>query len=646
MLRRCLEKDAHRRLQHIGDAVIEINETLNVPANEPPLGVPDAVESRSASWRSKAIYSITGLIIGAIAVALILRNYAPHSEQVLHTTQRSVILLPEDQTLALSRSGPLGWAHPSLTLSPDGSHLVYVANVGETTQLFVRLMNEFQARPIPGTEGAFCPFFSPDGRWVGFLTNDKLKKVSILGGDPEILCDARNPRGGSWGDDDTICFGESQGVSIAQVPASGGRVIHLVGRVESDDRSIYQYNKLDVLPGGKWVLFSGNGNIGIVCLETGEQKILDEKGYYARYLPTGHLVYTRAGVLVTAPFDLATLKVAGDSVPVLENILLDSAYNTVQYTFSNNGLFVYVPGGDTSKCIPAWVNRQNKTELLPMPAQIYGTPKLSPDGKHLAIEVNAGAKQDVYIYDIATGRSMRLTLKGSNISPVWTPDGRRVTFLRYMEKQEKWSLFWKPVDGSGQAELLYSSQYASVPTSWSPDGNRLAFFGRRPTTKGDVWVLPLEGAREPECIIATEFAEWAPAFSPDGRYIAYTSDKDGKFQVYVRPYPDNDWVRLISDDFGEEPIWSPKGDELFYRNGDKWMAVSISTEPQFTSGIPQVLFEGPFNNVSGISYDVAPDGQRFLVLQPQYDDSQVRELRVVTNWFEELKQLVPLPEAP
>jgi Tol biopolymer transport system component len=157
---------------------------------------------------------------------------------------------------------------------------------------------------------------------------------------------------------------------------------------------------------------------------------------------------------------------------------------------------------------------------------------------------------------------------------------------------------------------------------------------------GGVWILALEGPREPELIFDTEDSAWAPAFSPDGRYIAYTSDRDGKFQVYVRPYPDNDWVRQISDDFGEEPVWSPKGDKLFYRNGDKWMVVSISTQPQFTPGTPQVLFEGPFNNVPYLSYDVAPDG-RFLVFQPEHDDSKVRELHVVTNWFDELKHLVP-----
>jgi Tol biopolymer transport system component len=288
------------------------------------------------------------------------------------------------------------------------------------------------------------------------------------------------------------------------------------------------------------------------------------------------------------------------------------------------------------------VNRQKEKEpeLLPMPARIYSVPRLSPDGKQLAIVVGRG-KKDIYVYDVATGRATRLTLEGSNNSPVWTPDGKRVTFSRHRYGEEEWSIFWKPVDGSGDAELLYSNRYISAPSSWSPNGKRLAFYYvSHPTTGHDVWILPLEGTREPECIAGTEFMEAGPAFSPDGRYIAYCSDQDARVQVYVRPYPGKDWVRQISDDFGEEPIWSPKGDELFYRNGDKWMVVSISTEPEFTAGTPQVLFEGPFNNVPGISYDVTPDGQRFLVLQPEYDDSQVTELHVVTNWFEELKSKI------
>jgi serine/threonine-protein kinase len=641
LLRRCLEKDSRQRLQHIGDAVIEINETLNVPVNAPPLSVSIVGESRSASWRSRIIYCVVGLIIVAIVVGIALRNSNPRSspEQVLPSGQRTLIKLPDNQTLGLSRSTPLGFAQPAIALSPDGSSLVYVADNGKTTQLFVRLMNEFQARPIPGTENAFCPFFSPDGRWVGFFTKDKLKKVSLLGGEPEPLCDARNPRGASWGDDDTICFADYQGETLTQISAAGGTTALVVAGIERSTAG--SYYEPEILPGGKWVLFSSrDGDIAVVSPKTGEKRILIKNGYLARYLPIGHLVYARGGVLMAVPFDLAALKVAGDSVPVLEKVLLDSTHRTVQYTFSGNGLLVYVPGDDMARSIPVFVDRQNKTEPLPMPAQIYGTPKLSPDGKQLAIVVGPEGKQDIYVYDVATGRSMRLTLEGSNKSPVWTPGGERIIFARRTKGQEEQVMFWKSVDGSDESELLHSSEYYLFPGSWSPNSKVLSYYEICPATGSDILALTVESTREPELIVGTEATEWGPAFSPDGRWIAYTSDRDGNSQVYILPYPDNDWVRPISDDFGEEPVWSPKGDKLFYRNGDKWMAVSISTESEFTMGTPKVLFEGPYKNVPGISYDVAPDG-RFLVLQPEIDDSEVRELHVVTNWFDELKRLVP-----
>jgi serine/threonine-protein kinase len=641
MLRRCLEKKPRQRLQHIGDAVIEINETLNMPANAPPLSGSPEGYSRSVLRRLGVACALAGLIVGAIAVGIALKSFISlsPSERGPMPTQRWEINLPENQTLALSRSTPLGWAQPSIALSPDGSHLVYVADIGKTTQLFVRLINEFQTRPIPGTEGAFSPFFSPDSRWVGFFTKDKLKKVSLLGGDSVELCEARNPRGASWGTDGAIIFAEDQGTKLTQVPAAAGAATPLiVGTKQLPENS---YGNPEILPGGKWALFSRGNTIKLISLETGEIKILVEDGYQASYLPTGHLVYARAGVLEAVRFDLATLKRTGDAVPVLEQVLLDSTYGTVQYTISGNGLLVYVPGDDTAKTIPNWVNQDGTIEApLPMRAQIYGTPKLSPDGKQLAIVVGAKGNRDIYVYDVATGTSTRLTLKGNNLTPVWTPDGKRVTFLRHVQGDEKSSIFWKSGDGSGEAELLHSnsSQDISVPYSWSPNGEFLAI--HQQGKPGGICILALEGPREPKLISDTEIDGWAPAFSPDGRWIAYTSVRDGKFQVYVRPYPDNDWMRQISDDFGEEPVWSAKGGELFYRNGDKWMVVPVSTEPEFIAGTPRVLFEGPFNNVPYLSYDVAPDG-RFLVLDPEYDDSEVRELHVVTNWFEELKRLVP-----
>jgi Tol biopolymer transport system component len=374
-----------------------------------------------------------------------------------------------------------------------------------------------------------------------------------------------------------------------------------------------------------------------VSLDTMEKKLLVKDVHYARYVPTGHLIYARAGAIEAVPFSLTTLEVTGTPAPVLEQVLLDSVSGTAQFAFSNNGLLVYAPGADVGRSIPAWVDRQGNVEPLPMPAQIYGTFKLSPDGKRLAILMRE-LQYNVYIYDLARGTGIKLTVEGDNYYPIWTPNGERVVFSRRRDADEQWDILWAPADGSGETELLCSSKSRLAPCSLSSDGKLLALYiGNR-----DIWVLPLEGQHELEPLLGTEFMEVFPAFSPDGQWIAYASDRDGKLQIYVRPYPAMNKVWQVSYHLGEEPIWSPNGDELFYRSVDnKWMVVSISTEPEFVHGTPQVLFEGPYSNVSGLSYDVAPDGQRFLVLQSQYDDSQVRELHVVTNWFEELKRLVP-----
>ena len=503
------------------------------------------------------------------------------------------------------------------------------------------MVSQFEIRPVPATEGALAPFFSPDGQSVGFFTEDKLKMVSLLGGEPVVLCDAINPKGGCWGTDGTIYFADKEGRRLSRIIATGSvERLKVVAEPAEQDDSRYEYPSL--LPGEKEMLLSSRSSTILFTLETREKKILVKDGQNAHYVPTGHLVYTRAGAIEAVPFDIATLQVTGPSVPVLEDVVLDSRHGTAQFGFSSGGLLVYVPGNDTAKSIPVLVDRRGNFEALAMRAQIYGPPKLSPDGKRLAIVV-VEPQSNVYVYDIVSGKETRLTLEGNNTCPAWTPDGRRITFSSDRQGEGKgMNLFWKPVDGSGNAELLHSSQYGLYQCSWSANGKLLTFVHRHPTTGNDIWVLSLEGGREPELVIGTEFAdEWGPTFSPDGRWIAYISDKDGKYQVYVQPYPALDRVWQISDDFGEEPIWSPKGDELFYRDGDKWMVVSISTEPEFAAGTPQLLFEGPYHNIPGVSYDVTPDGQSFLMLQPEYDDSAVRELHVVLNWFDELKRLVP-----
>jgi len=641
LLRRCLTKDLSRRLQHMGDVVIELDETLNAPPEDSDIIEPLASRLRRIVWRVGIACSLAGLTIGLITATLFFRNSEiPTSARTgSGQVRRFSITLPENHVLFF-QSSVFGSRRPAFVVSADGSRLVYVARVGQTVQLFERRIGRFASKPIPGTNTAVAPFFSPDGESVGFFNDEGyLKVVSLLGGEPVTLCSKASQSGGSWGSDGMIYFFIND-VGLARVPATGGDP-ELLGTESEPAKGNYP----QILPGCKDVLITSGDRVSIFSLETRKSKLLVPDGYYGRYIPTGHLVYARAGAIEAVPFSLITREVTGRPVPVLEGIQLNSVMRTAQFAFSHEGLLVYVPGGDIRKTIPTWVDREGNVESLAMPARSYGALKLSPDGKRLAISAIED-KINIYIYDITQKREIRLTKEGDNTHPLWTPDGRRVLFNHRSEKTEGLlNLFWAPSDGSGEAELLASS--GGSPWSWSPDGKWLAVHGDggHPETSLDLSVLSMENLGEQKVILETEWTEFGPSFSPDGRWIAYSSNRGGgNYQLYVQPYPAMDRIIPISRESGEEPIWSRSGDELFYRNKNKWMVVSISTEPEFVAGSPEVLFEGPYGQVGGLSYDAAPDGQRFMVLLPEHDDSNVRELHVVTNWFEELKELAPSTE--
>jgi serine/threonine-protein kinase len=634
LLWRCLAKDLRRRLQHLGDAVLELDETLNVPPDKPGVAEPTVKVDWRRRWWSAIAFSLAGIIVGLIGARIFLDDSGRQSLDTATdvTTRRTVITLPEDQVLGFYQATTFGLRRPAFALSPDGSRLVYVAPTGETTQLFERLINRYEVRPIPGTDGASLPSFSPDGQSVGFFVKEQLKTVSLLGGDPVTLCEVDLFSGAGWSDDGMIYFTKQGGLS--RVAEDGGEIEFLDTQFDHPLGGFPQ-----VLPGGKAVLISSlQGEAVHVSLETMEKTLLVKDILYARYVPTGHLVYVRAGALWAVPLSLATLKITGPSVPVIEKILSDSLYGSAQFAFSNDGTLVYVPGGDTGVSTPTWIDRQRKAppQELKMPAQVYGTPKLSPDGQRLAIRVNE-LRSSVYVYDIATGMPSRFTLEGDEVGYVWTPDGSKVVFSCVKEEENEWNLLCAQADGSGKSELLYSAQSRLSPASWYPDGNRLMLYsnGRSLT------VLSVDEPRVLEPVCTTDFAIYQEVLSPDGKHIAYAARTEGDFNVYVSTYPEFDRTIRISPEFGEEPLWSNEGNELFYRNRDKWMVVPISIEPEFIAGTPEVIFEGPYINVPGFSYDVAPDGQQFLVLKPEYDDSQVRQLNVVSNWFDELKQRVP-----
>lgn len=640
LLRRCLEKNTRDRLQHIGDAAVEIRETLNPPSMAPPHNITRTPDGRHTGWHQIIAYTVLGFLLGLLTVGSIFYGYSRRfsSRDQAQALRRMVIHLPDDQSIAPARMMPLGYPQSTLAISADGSCFVYTAAVDGTMQLYLRSFDEFTSRPIEGTEGGYSPFFSPDGQSIGFFAQGKLRTISLRGGRPLTLCDAGQPKGGCWGSDGMIYFAHSEGQHLSRIPATGGSEERLMVRTESQALDRYAFAHPQTLPDGEHLLLSSKTSVYLFSLTKRDRTILIERGQHARYLPTGHILYAWAGALQAVAFDLKSCRVTGSPVTILDGILLDSLRGTTQVTISKNGTLVYLPGGDdTVRSIPVWINRSGQTEPLGFPPAVYGTFQVAPDGQRLCIERREGVQTDIYIWTFAEKRLTRLTGQGYSFYPIWTPDGERVTFGHRTQPQ---NLAWQSIQGTGDIQQLYTSRHYATPYSWSPDGRILAFTDFDPNTAQDIWILPIEEGGPPRPLVRTPSTEWGPAFSPDGRWIAYVSDRNGQYQVYVQPYPDMDALWLISEDFGEEPVWSSNGNELYYRTGDKWMVVSISTEPVFAAGIPRLLFEGPYLNVPGRSYDITTDSQRFLVLQPEHDNSTVRQIHMVLNWFDELCQLM------
>ena len=630
LLRRCLTKDVHDRLDGIGNVRVEIKLAVEEPVTASPIGAASAVHS--ALWRRAIPWSFAAVAI-VIAGVAIWNSMRPTPEAL----SKFVITPPATAPLRSDSNN-------ELAISPDGRRIIYHAISGRT-QVYVRSLDDFAATQIAGTEGVVgSAFFSSDGQSIAVFTGSGLQKISLMGGTAITLCDTSPPaRSGSWAED-TIVFSSDR--RLYRVSAAGGTPETLAAP-DTANGEVY-YTMPEILPGGQALLFTirnyTGSQIAVLSLETGEQKVLLE-GRQAHYAPTGHLVYalTEIGTLMAVPFDLAALEVTGDSVPILQEVR-HTTNNSVDYSFSTNGTLVYAPGGASEGMFNlVWVDREGAVEPLGAPPGNYDWPRLSPDGQRFAVTISG----DVWVYDISRLTLTRLTFEGTNDLPIWTPDGKRVTFRS--DRAGPLNLFWKPADGSGEAERLTTSDDRQNPGSWSPDGQFLAFH-QQPGAEGssstgrDIWILPLEGERQPRPFLQTAFSEAEPKFSPDGRWLAYVSDESGRREVYVQPFPGPGGKWQISTEGGTEAVWAGNG-ELFYRNesGDQMMAVDITTEPTLGPGTPRLLFEGLYQRGIGnrAVYDVKPDGQRFLMVQPQQGAGA--PIHVVLNWFEELKRLVPTP---
>jgi len=371
----------------------------------------------------------------------------------------------------------------------------------------------------------------------------------------------------------------------------------------------------------------------VLSLGTGEKKIVVEGAREAHYLPTGHLVYEQAatGTLMTVPFDLARLEVADEPTPVLEGVGQDPTTGA-DYAVSGNGTLVYVTGENMGSRL-VWVDREGQENSLTEEPRAIIHLRLSPDGKQVAYDMLSGNTRDSWIYDIDRGTHTRLTTEGGGY-PVWTPDGMWVAFSNGLG-----NIYRKLADGSGETQEILTRENTTA-ISWSPDGRILAFEEQTPATGWDIGYITMEGDHAWKPFLVTPFRERSPMISPDGRWLAYISDESGQDEIYVQPFPEAGQKLLISTGGGIEPMWSPDGQELFYRTADQMMAVTVETKPRFSAGTPRRLYEGRYSLDSGVGhprYGVAPDGQRFMMAKASNED----QIRVVLNWFSELKRLVP-----
>jgi len=631
LLKRCLTKDPRRRLRDIGD----VWELLDVAAESVPRS-----RAGMAGWIAAAVVAI-------VAAAALWGPWRRVAQPVDRPLVQLEIDLGADVTLPT-----LGIPTPSsLTISPDGMRLVYLARrAGGSTRLFVRRLDQTGATEITGTEGATNPFFSPDGQWVVYSDGSRLKKVSVNGGAVMPLVPVRVFAGATWTDDANLLVGSGVGQGLLRASAEGGEPTQILAPTGNE----VFYAMPSMLPGGNDALVTvystpPNPNtafIDVLSLKDHSRKTVVRGGTSARYLPTGHLIYSNRNTVFAVPFDLDARATRGAAVPVLTDVAYDPAAGIPQMDLSRDGTLVYRRNvaREAGTASLAWIDAAGKRQSLSArPAQYASTPRLSPDGKKLATTVREGASQDVWIYDIERDSMTRLTFGTQTfVSAIWSPDGRYIICGSIGN-----GLFWTRADGGGQPQQLIATKSISFPHSMSADGKRLVYYEAAGSPQ--IWTVSIEQsdglkAGTPERYMETQASNAAAAISPDGRWLAYESNESGRLEIYVRPFPvpssggGGKWQ--VSNNGGAWPIWPLKGGEILYRSGDQVMAVAYTaTADSFSPEKPRVWATTPG---TAPGFDLAPDG-RLLLIVPMVAEGTKAEHTVmfVQNFFDELRRRVP-----
>ena len=649
VLRRCLERDPRRRLRDIGEARLALDPAAatNLSFVGAPPPVSPTVPRRAPVSPRLAVAAVLLVAATAAAVWFLIPRSAP-----VQSAARVSLALPEGTSLVLA-------GHTVVAISPDGSTVALAVTAKGQSQLYVRPFKEFDPRPLAGTTDASSPFFSPDGKWIGFFAEGKLRKVPTDGGPVITLAEAPDNRGGTWTADDVIVYSPEPTTALQRIPASGGAPQPASTLDEQKHERTHRWPSL--LPDGKTVLVTvgsiehpddyDDATIDAIRLDTGARTTVVKGGRTAVHVSTGHVLFLRGKILYAIPFDAARLQTTGAPVPVVDGVAGDTTTGAGDYAVSSTGALVYVPGDPTGgQHVLAWVDLKGAATPIDAPAALYCDPKVSPDGKRIAVSlIESASARNVSVVDPARGTTSKLTFGGMNRTPLWSRDGKSLYYVSYQTGGNLSALMRVASDGSGTPQKISEVPGQLYLEEAMPDGRALLgsvsgaaslSTGRARLVVGGKAViesLSVAGG-EPTVVASGPQDQFNAAVSPDGRWLAYVSMETGRQEVFAQ-LMSGGGRSAISTTGGTEPRWAPDGRAIYYTNGDQMIAVPIEPGPALLPGRPRTLFTGVVNVSidSAETYHIAPTGDRFLMMRSVDPHGGSQEIRAILNWFSELK---------
>ena len=640
VLKRCLEKDPENRWQSVRDLKAELEWIAQAPTDRS--GAPSS--TARPAWLPWVAVGVLALVAAA-ASWIAYRSTRPAE---LKPLVRLDVDLGRDVYLTAVGGS-------DVIISPDGTRIAYLSR----NHLFTRRLDQPDATDLAITQGATSPFFSPDGHWIAFTASGKLRKVSVEGGSEIVLCDAgASYIGGDWGEDGNIVMTLNSHSGLSRVSSTGGNPVPITS-LQGEERS-HRYPQ--ILPGDKAVVFTvqnanatvDDSDIDIVTVADHRRKTLQHGGTFGRYLGTatgkGYLTYVNRGTLFAVAFDPVKLETSGAPVPVLQQVSYSAQFGSAKLSFTRDGTLVYRSSDvDATRLAIQWLTPDGKAQPLMDKPGLFQGPRLSPDGQRLAVNGADLTNRGIWMYDLQRDTLTRLTNE-SDHKPLFTPDGKYVVYSSVQ------GMSWMRADGGGKAQPLTLSKNLQLPTSFSPDGRRLAFHQDGPQGY-DLWTVSIERAGDglkagtPEVFLQTPFVERDASFSPDGRWLAYASNESGTFQVYVRALSDKGGRWQISSAAGTGPIFCRNGRELFFYNlaDDRIMVVTYSAKSgSFVAQKPRVWSDVGLAALSASTgatqYDVGPDGKRLVAATYAGGATQQNAGHVIflENFVDELQRKVPL----